>query len=369
MTGSCLNQFCPEPVDSSRTELPSREIFEDLGEALTQLYGRILSRDGQSVDYSALREMKPPSKLYQIWHRLLRLVYRFQRLNLSDCTRNERLVFFLNVYNLLTIHGILEGGNPETFFQKLRFYAMTSYAIGGRVYSMNDIEHGILRANQRMPFWFRRQFCTYSHKARYSIRPFDPRIHFAINCGVKSGAKIRVYDVERLDEQLSLAAAEFISNESNLAITFDEENHQDIVSLSQVFYLFPKDFASVSTSSSSSVEHDHGELMNIVLQLKTWLDTRKDLEPTLETSGEAGESDDGSTSSDDSTSSVSSESKTSMSPVQHQQYRLEQLVHRCCRTHTGSRSSSNSHRKVQFQWIPYYWDLNDTRHQLTNEEL
>lgn len=63
-------------------------------------------------------------------------------MNLEQLTEDERKAFFLNIYNALVIHGYTQHGLPK---DKVGFYRRTSYRIGGQVYSLDDIEHGVLR--------------------------------------------------------------------------------------------------------------------------------------------------------------------------------------------------------------------------------
>ncbi len=51
-----------------------------------------------------------------------------------------------DVYNALTIHGLAECATlPESVLKVQMFWKVTSYNIGGHVFSLDDIEHGILR--------------------------------------------------------------------------------------------------------------------------------------------------------------------------------------------------------------------------------
>lgn len=51
-----------------------------------------------------------------------------------------------DVYNALTIHGLATAGQlPKSVLDVTNFWKSTSYSIGGMVFSLDDIEHGILR--------------------------------------------------------------------------------------------------------------------------------------------------------------------------------------------------------------------------------
>lgn len=99
-----------------------------------------------------------------------------QRVNLFDLTLAELQAFFINVYNALALHGLVLFGHPHNSRQRWIFYSHVRYAlshehlspcvclcgsprvcvaiqVGYRIgpfkYSLNDIEHGMLRGNTK----------------------------------------------------------------------------------------------------------------------------------------------------------------------------------------------------------------------------
>jgi hypothetical protein len=79
------------------------------------------------------------------------------------------------------------------------FWKIHCYNIGGAVYSLDDIEHGVLRANRGHPAaGGRPQFGPEDPRRRgLVVQELDPRIHFALNCGARSCPPIRVYTEEK----------------------------------------------------------------------------------------------------------------------------------------------------------------------------
>ncbi len=56
----------------------------------------------------------------------------------------------LDVYNCLTIHGLASASQlPASVLEVSQFWKTTAYIIGGHTYSLDDIEHGILRGEGR----------------------------------------------------------------------------------------------------------------------------------------------------------------------------------------------------------------------------
>merc|ERR1712004_931309 len=93
------------------------------------------------------------------------------------------------------------------------FWSITCYNIGGLVYSLDDIEHGVLRANKGHPAAKRAQFSNDDPRSNVALTTLDPRIHFALNCGAKSCPPIRIYKEDRLNSQLDTASKSFLQQE------------------------------------------------------------------------------------------------------------------------------------------------------------
>ena len=92
------------------------------------------------VDYDALEA----SPAYSKW---LAIACELPRLDLSQLTHDEALALFINTYNLATVQAIVEHGGSR-FAGVLtvpRFWENYGYTIGGHFFSLDDMEHGILR--------------------------------------------------------------------------------------------------------------------------------------------------------------------------------------------------------------------------------
>lgn len=144
----------------------------------------------------------------------------------------EARAFWLNIYNALTLHAMHTAQIKETVLESVGFYSKFGYQIQDFVFTLNDIEHGVLRHNQAVllqpPFGL--------HDPRMVfVLPLDPRIHFALNCGAVSCPPIRAYDAMLLDQQLELATSSYLENCRLEA---------DTVWLPRLFAYYPKDFAS-----------------------------------------------------------------------------------------------------------------------------
>lgn len=132
----------------------------------------------------------------------------------------DRLAYWLNAYNVFTLHAII-GEYPITSVWKTRdgqFFQRRRHRAGGRLVSLDDIEHEILRREFR-----------------------EPRIHFAINCGSNGCPALRpaAYVGDGLRSTLRTATEQFLANEWNCRIDHDTRR----VFVSRIFKMYAEDFA------------------------------------------------------------------------------------------------------------------------------
>ena len=103
------------------------------------------------------------------------------------------------------------------------------------MYSLNEIENGLLRGNRLSAVPFTGLPLISIDKKRLML-PCDPRIHFALNCGAVSCPPIAVYEGASLDEQLDIATEGFL--EGNTIVN----NEDNSISLSMLFKWYKEDF-------------------------------------------------------------------------------------------------------------------------------
>lgn len=183
----------------------------------------------------------------------------YQRLKSSDCYQHyrsctarlidfdpatlrsyeERLAFWINLYNALIIDAVIAFGLKANIREDLGFFRRAAYVIGGLRYSADDIEHGVLRGNRRhffplIPF---PQFAADDPRLAHSLQPVDAGIHCALVCATRSCPPIAVYDAAHIHQQLDAAARNFV-NSGGVVI----EPRREWVLLSPIFRWYQGDF-------------------------------------------------------------------------------------------------------------------------------
>ena len=140
----------------------------------------------------------------------------------TDWSEAQRKAYWINAYNAFTVklivdhypvEGIKEIKKGIPFLNSV--WDIDLIDIQGISYTLNDIEHQILRK-------------------RFN----DPRIHFGINCASYSCPRLhyRAYDPKYLDLQLEQATEDFINDSRRNIVKRDE------LKLSKIFSWFGKDF-------------------------------------------------------------------------------------------------------------------------------
>ncbi len=212
-------------------EKPTEDLSASLREAIGDLQAQFFDLEAGRVNYRAIKG----SPQYDAYLQKAALLRNFDLSQLKD--RQEKLALWINLYNTMVIHGVIDWDIRESVKENNGFFTRLKYDIGGHLFSLNDIEHGILRGNARPPYGFFRPFGPGDPRLPFAVTPPDPRVHFTLVCGSRSCPPIGFYISERIDEQLELAAASFI-NSPEVEIIPSE----NLLRISQIFRWYRRDF-------------------------------------------------------------------------------------------------------------------------------
>lgn len=213
------------------SEIGAESILKEFYRVISRIVEQYVNAEGQEVQYSSLRK----SREYQQYQTATAFL---QQLSLSSLpSRNAQLAFWINLYNFLCIDAVLKLGVKASVQDVKGFFMKASYRLGEFVFSLDDIEHGILRNNQRKPYSLFRQFSTTDPRHQFCFTPPDPRVHCCFSCAAKSSPPLAVYTPQELDEQLDQAVTRYLLAGG---MRFDRSNQE--LWLSRTFYWYRKDF-------------------------------------------------------------------------------------------------------------------------------
>ncbi|EPZ36129.1 PRELI/MSF1 domain-containing protein [Rozella allomycis CSF55] len=177
-------------------------------------------------------------------------VCKLAALNLQKMDDHEKLVFYINVYHTLVIHSFLDIGRPTTMAVRKKLQQLACYDLGGYIYSITDIEHGILRSKSTSPIVMKNQLITKlvirfkfsSTDPRNKHAPLylaEPRINFVLNTGTQSSIyHVYILSIENLDSQLDHIAKHFFNEQ----LVIDHKNH--CIHLPRICLWYMRDFCS-----------------------------------------------------------------------------------------------------------------------------
>lgn len=228
----------PETTLNSRRS-PSKRISGgdfiagEIKNSLNQIISLALAENGK-VDYQNLLH----NPHYDTYRDLVVELQDFDYLTLTS--REERLSFWINLYNSLVIDAVIQENVQESVTESrlgiMAFFQKAAYQVNNLRFSLTDIEHGVLRENHGFPYFPGPHFASTDPRLETVIQSFDPRIHFALNCASNSCPPISVYTPEKLDGQLDLAALNFINND--LSVNRDRK----VITISRIFDWYQNDF-------------------------------------------------------------------------------------------------------------------------------
>ena len=127
-----------------------------------------------------------------------------------------RIAFWVNTYNERLRRSLAKQPRTGHLIRHRRMFRRESFDVGGLDYTLDLIEHGLLRRNARPPYSLRRLLRPGDPRLEAAPSMLDPRVHFALNCGARSCPPIRTYSEAKLDQELDGAARAYVAAESAL---------------------------------------------------------------------------------------------------------------------------------------------------------
>lgn len=217
--------------------IPGSAVANKLKETLNQVKVLVVTTDGSQVDYQQLAN----SPLYLSYREQSAELARFDYRSLKG--NDQLLAFWINLYNALVIDAVIQenvkNSVTESWLGILGFFQKAAYLVNGQRFSLTDIEHGVLRGNRGFPYFPGQHFSGIDPRLDSVIPEVDPRIHFALNCASQSCPPIGVYSPEKIQDQLDLAARNFINND---LIINPEAN---LIHVSKIFQWYLGDFGGI----------------------------------------------------------------------------------------------------------------------------
>lgn len=159
-------------------------------------------------------------------------------------SEEKKKAFWMNIYNAYVQILLLD--EPELFEDRnswfgYNFFSSPQIAIAGRLMSLDDIEHGIMRrSTNKLTLGYMRNWFIDDVEKRLMWDEIDPRIHFALNCGAISCPYIAVFDPSRIEEQLVITTRNYL----NETTEYDQDENR--AKVTRLISWFRGDFGGLS---------------------------------------------------------------------------------------------------------------------------
>eukprot|EP00927_Polykrikos_kofoidii_P034279 TRINITY_DN29104_c0_g1_i1.p1 TRINITY_DN29104_c0_g1~~TRINITY_DN29104_c0_g1_i1.p1 ORF type:complete len:471 (+),score=64.27 TRINITY_DN29104_c0_g1_i1:27-1415(+) len=246
-----LNLAAPPNNDPPPPALPGTSAIELaalLRQAMLQLLDKFADPQTGDVDYLSMRGSAE-------WSMFRSLAAEFGDPRLQDgleaLDEQDRKAFFINLYNAMIFHGVVTYGKSDGMWYLYCFFITpaVSYQLAGIKLSLDDVEHGILRAQ---PGYFDGEGQALQRSMR--LPTVDPRIHMALNCGSRGCPAVAVYSGgQKLDFELDEAVRSFIADDKNVRVARGASGPGDAIqlALSSLFKMYLEDFAGAGAKPDS----------------------------------------------------------------------------------------------------------------------
>ncbi|KAJ3444473.1 electron carrier/ protein disulfide oxidoreductase [Anaeramoeba flamelloides] len=199
---------------------------------LTQILNAHYSINCAQIDFNVISQSIS-------FNRFIAATTELQKVKLEKLTNEEKICFFLNIYNTLLIHGGIINGIPSRGKEFGKFTQNTIYKIGGFEYSLSDIRYGILHWNRdkKSNEYFKKNDPRIQFVLQSQI---DHRINFAINSFESTSIFLQTY----LPEQLDLSLEKI----TKLQLAKDAQFNKNKIIFSPRIKILLKDFDNISLS-------------------------------------------------------------------------------------------------------------------------
>ncbi|KAM7262555.1 hypothetical protein ACFE04_000238 [Oxalis oulophora] len=169
-------------------------------------YKSLCTIEANSVDLS-----RKTNSSYLV-NRLKFLLGKLASVKLEGLTHQQKLAFWINIYNSCSMNAFLEHGIPETPDLIVALMQKATIVVGGHLLNAITIEHFILRLPYHLKFTCSKVLKNDEMKARsiFGLEWSEPLVTFALSCGSWSSPAVRVYTATGVENELEAAKRDYL---------------------------------------------------------------------------------------------------------------------------------------------------------------
>ncbi|CAI9116595.1 OLC1v1017788C4 [Oldenlandia corymbosa var. corymbosa] len=164
-----------------------------------------------AIEASSINPSRTTISVFLV-RRLKVLLEKLAVVDLKGLSHQEKLAFWINIYNSCMMNAYLEHGIPESPEMVVALMQKANINVGGHILNAISIEHFILRLPYHSKYTFAKGAKNEEMSTRsvFGLEFSEPLVTFALSCGSWSSPAVRIYTAAEVENELEVAKKEFL---------------------------------------------------------------------------------------------------------------------------------------------------------------
>ncbi|XP_076903281.1 uncharacterized protein LOC143558313 isoform X2 [Bidens hawaiensis] len=164
-----------------------------------------------AIEATSINKNRTTNSVFLV-QRLKLLLGKLASVDLTSLTHQEKLAFWINIYNSCMMNAFLEHGIPESPEMVVQLMQKATINVGGHYLSAITIEHFILRLPYLSKYTFAKGVKNDEITARsvFGLELSEPLVTFALSCGSWSSPAVRIYSGSQVESELEVAKKDYL---------------------------------------------------------------------------------------------------------------------------------------------------------------
>ncbi|XP_057526822.1 uncharacterized protein LOC130805974 isoform X1 [Amaranthus tricolor] len=149
-----------------------------------------------------------------LFHKLRGLFNSLQKVDLGSLTEQQKLAFWINIYNACIMHGFLKYSVPSSPEKLLNLLNKATLNVGGKVVNAQAIERCILRKPTILSSKDGKEAIIHQ---LFGLQILNPNVIFTLCCGTRSSPAVRIYTAEGVTSELEKSKQDYL--QASISVT------------------------------------------------------------------------------------------------------------------------------------------------------
>ncbi|KAK9073339.1 hypothetical protein SSX86_007663 [Deinandra increscens subsp. villosa] len=173
-----------------------------------------------AIEATSINKNRTTNSVFLI-QRLKLLLGKLTSVDLTSLTHQEKLAFWINIYNSCMMNAFLEHGIPESPEMVVQLMQKATLNVGGHHLNSISIEHFILRLPYHSKYTFAKGVKNDALTARsvFGLELSEPLVTFALSCGSWSSPAVRIYTGSQVENELEIAKKDYLQAAIGISAT------------------------------------------------------------------------------------------------------------------------------------------------------